>query len=189
MRNGRTYEAERLFRRAVSNAPDFVAALLDLGRTLKEQSRLEEAIDNFRQVIKLEPGNIQANHLLASALSLTAQTYESVEAYQRVLELKPTHASAMLGLGHTLKTVGRQEEAIEAYRDCIRQKPHNGEIYWSLANLKTYRLSDDDISEMQTMVAGKDGAEEVTEQSRINFLFALAKAFEDRGDFEQAWKY
>jgi tetratricopeptide (TPR) repeat protein len=189
MRNGRTYEAERLFRRAVSNAPDFVAALLDLGLTLKEQNRLEEAIDRFRQVIKLEPNNVQANHKLASTLSLTAQTYESVEAYQRVLEIKPTHAGAMLGLGHTLKTVGRQEEAIEAYRDCIRHKPQNGEIYWSLANLKTYQLSDDDIDEMQSMVAGKDGAEEVSEQSRINFLFALAKAFEDRGNFEQAWKY
>ncbi len=189
MRNGRIYEAERLFRRAVANAPDFVAALLDLGLTLKSQNRLEESIDRFRQVIKLEPNNIQATHLLASTLTLTAQTYESVETYQRVLELKPKHAGAMLGLGHTLKTVGRQEEAIEAYRECIRHRPHNGEIYWSLANLKTYRLSDDDIHEMKAMVAGNGETEEVTEQSRINFLFALAKAFEDRGDFEQAWNY
>jgi tetratricopeptide (TPR) repeat protein len=189
MSNGRIYEAERLLRRAVSNAPDFVAALLDLGRILKEQNRLEEAIDCFRQVIKLEPGNSQANYQLASALTLTAQTYESIEAYQRVLELRPTHAGAMLGLGHVLKTVGRQEEAIEAYRNCIRHKPHNGETYWSLANLKTYRLSDEDIRQMESMVAGKGEPEEVTEQSRINFLFALAKAFEDRGNFEQAWKY
>jgi len=187
--NGRIYEAERLFRRAVSNAPDFVAALLDLGRTLKEQNRLEEAIERFRQVIKLEPGNIQAHHILASSLAITAQTYEAVEAYRRVLELKPNHAGAMLGLGHVLKTVGKQEEAIEAYRDCIVHKPHNGEIYWSLANLKTYRLSDDDIRDMKSMVAGEDGNDEVSEQSRINFLFALAKAYEDRGDFEQAWKY
>jgi tetratricopeptide (TPR) repeat protein len=189
MSNGRIYEAERLLRRAVSNAPDFVAALLDLGRILKEQNRLEEAIDCFRQVIKLEPGNSQANYQLASALTLTAQTYESIEAYQRVLELRPTHAGAMLGLGHVLKTVGRQEEAIEAYRNCIRHKPHNGETYWSLANLKTYRLSDEDIRQMESMVAGKGEPEEVTEQSRINFLFALAKAFEDRGNFEQAWEY
>ena len=189
MSNGRIYEAERLLRRAVSNAPDFVAALLDLGRTLKEQNRLEEAIGCFRQVITLEPDNFQANYQLASALTLTAQTYESIEAYQRVLELRPTHAGAMLGLGHVLKTVGRQEEAIEAYRNCIRHKPQSGETYWSMANLKTYRLSDDDIREMESMVAGKSESEEVTEQSRINFLFALAKAFEDRGNFEQAWKY
>ena len=65
----------------------------------------------------------------------------------------------MLGLGHVLKTVGRQEEAIEAYRNCIRHKPQNGETYWSLANLKTYRLTDEDIHEMESWVARRRRAE------------------------------
>ena len=33
------------------------------------------------------------------------------------------------------------------------------------------------------------GSEELGDTSRVNFLFALAKAFEDRGDFERAWDY
>lgn len=186
----RIYEAERLFRRAISNAPDFVMAQLDLGRALKEQDRLEEAIEQFRKVIQLEPSNIPAHYLMASALSLTAKTYESVEVYQRVLELQPKHAGAMLGLGHVLKTVGRQEEAIKAYRDCIRHLPHNGETWWSLANLKTYRLTDEDIQQLESMATGRDDpASEINEQSMINILFALAKAYEDRGQFEQAWDY
>ena len=190
MQNGRIYEAERLFRRAVSNAPDFVLAQLDLGRALKEQNRLEEAIDRFRQVIALEPNNVPAHYLLASTLTLAALTYESVEAYQRVLELRPNHAGAMLGLGHVLKTVGRQTEAIEAYRNCIRHRPQNGETWWSMANLKTYRLSDEDIHQMESMVCdGDDPDQEITEQSRINILFALAKAFEDRGNYDRAWAY
>jgi tetratricopeptide (TPR) repeat protein len=190
MQTGRIYYAERLFRRAVSNAPDFVAAQIDLGHALKKQSRLEEAIDQFRQAIRLEPDNIQAHHLLGSTLSLAAQTHEAVDAYQKVLELAPKHAGAMLGLGHVLKTVGRQEEAIEAYRDCIRHKPHNGEIYWSLANLKTYQLTDEDIRGMEAMASGEaERAAEVSEESRINFLFALAKAREDRGEFERAWEH
>jgi tetratricopeptide (TPR) repeat protein len=190
MQTGRIYQAERLFRRAVANAPDFVQAQIDLGTALKKQSRLEEAIDQFRQAIRQEPENVLAHYLLGSTLSLAAQTYQAVESYQRVLELAPKHTGAMLGLGHVLKTVGRQEEAIEAYRNCIRLKPHNGEIYWSLANLKTYRLTDQDIREMEFMVS--DGGEpdvEVNEESRVNFLFALAKAYEDRGEFGRAWEY
>lgn len=188
LQTGRIYEAERLFRRAVSNAPDFVMAQLDLGRTLKDQDRLEEAIEQFRKVIALEPNNVPAHHLMASTLSLAAQTYEAVKAYQRVLELRPNHAGAMLGLGHVLKTVGRQTEAIEAYRDCIQQRPQNGETWWSLANLKTYRLSDEDIQQMESALLNVDDPEkEITEQSRINILFALAKAFEDRGEYDRAW--
>ena len=187
LETGRIYQAERLFRRAIANAPDFVLAQIDLGFALKKQSRLEEAIEQFRQAIRLEPDNIQAHHMLGSTLSMSALTYEAVEAYQKVLELAPNHTGAMLGLGHVLKTVGRQEEAIEAYRNCIRLKPQNGEIYWSLANLKTYRLSDEDIREMQSRVGEAD--EKVSEESRVNFLFALAKAYEDRGEFDRAWEY
>ena len=66
----------------------------------------------------------------------------------------------MLGLGHVLKTVGRQDEAIKAYRDCIQHVPQAGETWWSLANLKTYRFSDEDIEQMQSLVSGGDEAEE-----------------------------
>ena len=178
-------KAERFLRRAVSNAPDFVGAIVDLGQALKDQNRFEEAIASFRRVIELEPANVKAHFLLGSTLSPSALTYEAIEAYQRTLELRPQHVGAHLGLGHVLKTVGRQEEAVEAYRECIRLRPDNGATYWSLANLKTFRLSSDEIQEMQTQLQSGD----LDKESEVNFLFALAKATEDRGDFERAWQY
>ena len=188
---GRMREAENLLRRALAQAPDFIEARLDLGRLFKDQHRLEEAITEFENTIELDPGNYQGHYLLASVLAPAARTYDSIAAYRKVLELRPDHAGAWLGLGHTLKTAGQQEEAIAAYRECIRLKPSNGEIFWSLANLKTYKLSDADIEEIEAQVSadpGKDNRPEGLEtQSRVNFLFALAKALEDRGDFERAW--
>ena len=103
-----------------------------------------------------------------------------------MLELHPRHAGAWLGLGHTLKTIGRQQEAIEAYRQCIRVRPDNGETYWSLANLKTYQLTAADKGAMESAL---ERADELTDQSAVNFLFALAKAHEDAGDFDAAWGY
>lgn len=181
----RNADAEKLFRRAVNLAPDFVGAINDLGRVLKEQDFLEEAIDCFRRVIRLQPENPQAHFLLAGALAPAAMTHEAIDAYRRVLDLSPTHAGARLGLGHVLKTVGRQDDAVREYRESIRIKPDSGESFWSLANLKTYRLSDADIADIERQLA----ADELTTQSRVNFLFALAKALEDRGDFEAAWQH
>jgi len=185
---GRIHQAENLFRRAVAYAPDYVEAHLDLGRALKEQQRLQDAIVSFERAIELEPASVQANFLLASVLAPAARTHDAIEAYRNVLRIRPRHAGAWLGLGHTLKTVGRQNEAIEAYRECIRQKPANGETYWSLANLKTYQLTDEDIAAMESQVARHDLDEDFDIQSRVNFLFALAKAYEDRGDFNRAWQ-
>ena len=185
VRDGRIDEAETQFRKAIDIAPDFVGALMDLGRSLKDQSQFEEAIECFKRAMRLEPTNFQAPFLLASTLSPAALTYEALEAYERVLELRPNHPGAKLGLAHVLKTVGRQAEAVAAYRECIDLKPNNGETYWSMANLKTYRLSDEDIKTMESKV----DLDEVDAESRVNFLFALAKAHEDRGNYERAWPY
>jgi tetratricopeptide (TPR) repeat protein len=181
---GRITEAGRLLERAIAVAPDFTAAIIDLGRILKEQDRYEEAIGCFDRALALEPDNAQAHYLRGSTLAPAALTHEAIEAFQTCLRLRPQHAGALLGLGHALKAVGRQREAIESYRQCLPLKPDNGETWWSLANLKTYRLSDADIAEMKARLDG-----DLTPQSEVNFLFALAKAHEDREDYEEAWHY
>jgi tetratricopeptide (TPR) repeat protein len=185
MSAGRSADAERLFRRTLTLAPDFAGALTDLGRVLKEQNRFDEAIESLRRVIELEPENAQAHFQLAGALAPAALTYRAIESFEKALQLKPRFPGATLGLGHALKTVGRQEEAIAAYRECIRLRPDSGESYWSLANLKTYQLTEGDIVAMEKALEKED----LTNQSRVNFLYALGKAHEDRNDFEGAWEY
>lgn len=178
-------DAEKLFRRAIELAPDFSGALMDLARLLREQNRFDEALECCGRVVDLEPRNAQAHFQLAATLAPAGLTYRAIDSYRRALELQPKFAGAHLGLGHVLKTVGRQDEAIAAYRECIRLKPDNGESYWSLANLKLYRLGDEAIAAMATSLKRDD----LTNQSRVNFLYAMAKAFEDRGAFSRAWEY
>ena len=179
-------EAEPLLRKAIASAPDFYLAVLDLGGILHEQHRYAEAIQCFERAVELEPNSSRSHFMLASTRAPAGQTYKALDSYRRVLELKPQHAGAWLGLGHTLKTVGHQSEAIDAYRESITSRPNNGESYWSLANLKTYTLSKDDIRAMESAL---EDCESLTDQSAVNFLFALAKVNEDNGRFDQAWNY
>ena len=180
-KSGRGDDAEVLLERAVEIAPDFVQALLDLGQLRKEEDRYGEALDCFNHVLALEPTHPQAHFLRAGTLARASFTHEAVDAYRRCLELRPTHLGARLGLGHVLKAVGDYEGSVASYDACIRQAPDFGETYWSLANLKTYRFDDATIAEMEKRTASGNV------QSDVNFLFALAKAYEDRGDYERAW--
>ena len=182
---GNLDEGERLLRRAVAAAPDFVNAIMDLGGALQEQNRTREALECFQQAAKLEPKNHRAHFHLAQTLAPAMFSHEAIECYEKVLALRPRHAGAHLGMGHALKTIGKTEEAIESYRKAIESRPTKGEVYWSLANLKTYRLTDEDIEEMERQVETDD----LPDDSHVNFLFALAKAYEDAGDFDRAWDY
>ena len=178
-------EAENLLRQALAGAPDHVPAMFELGRVLKELERPEEAIEVYQTLISLQPENPRAHYRLAGVLAPAALTEQSAAAYRRCLALDPEHAGAWLGLGHMLKTLGQQSEGIAAYKRCLEIEPEFGEAWFSLANLKTYRFEDAEIEEMQRRLE----SETVREPSKVNFLFALAKAHEDRRDYDRAWQY
>jgi tetratricopeptide (TPR) repeat protein len=178
-------DAETLLLRAIDIAPDFLLALLDLGRLRKDQDRYGEALECFDRVIALEPNQPQAHFHRAATLARASFTDEAIAAYRRCLAIRPTHTGALLGLGHVLKAIGDYDAAVASYRACIREAPNFGETYWSLANLKTYRFDDAMVAEMEE----RADAQGDNVQSKVNFLFALGKAFEDRGDYERAWNY
>ena len=178
-------EAENLLRQALAGAPDHVPAMFELGRVLKELERPDEAIEVYKTLIALQPDNARAHYRLAGVLAPAAMTEQSAAAYRRCLELDPEHAGAWLGLGHMLKTLGKQQEGIDAYRRCLELEPEFGEAWFSIANLKTYRFEEAEIARMQQRLE----SDTVRDTSRVNFLFALAKAHEDRGDYATAWRY
>jgi tetratricopeptide (TPR) repeat protein len=90
-----------------------------------------------------------------------------------------------MSYGHALKTVGRQDEGIVAYRKSIALLPSLGESYWSLANLKTFRFSPDEIAAMRTQLARSD----ISEEDRFHLDFALGKALEDAGAYAQSFEH
>ena len=90
-----------------------------------------------------------------------------------------------LSIAHALKTLGRQQEAIEAYRAAAAARPDFGDAYWSLANLKTYRFTDDEIARMRAAEA----APTTRLVDRYHLCFALGKALEDRGEYDESLRY
>jgi len=75
---------------------------------------------------------------------------DASDLYKELTEQFPGHAKLWMSYGHMLKTVGDQDGSISAYRRAIAAEPTLGEVYWSLANLKTYRFSDEDMAPLCT---------------------------------------
>jgi tetratricopeptide (TPR) repeat protein len=176
--------AEGLLRKIAKSAPEQSAAYHDLGRFLVNRSRLPEATNLFRKAIEINPSNY-SNHLaLGNTLSILGLTVEALAAFEKCLELEPREPSALLGRGHLLRIQGRRDEATASYKKCADLQPEFGAAFWCLASLKDHRFSDEDVSEMQRRI--ETGG--LNAESEINFRFALARAYENLGDFEAAWR-
>ncbi len=182
---GRGAEAERSARRAVQLAPDFSRAWNDLGAVMSELDRAEEAVEAFTQALKLKPGDAVAHARLANALFVFGDLARAELHYTTALALDPQEPASHLGLGHVLKTIGRFEDAVTSYKACLAARARSGQAWWSLANLKTHRFSDEDEAAMHMLLADKA----VTGVARVNVAYALGKAREDAKDYDRAFAH
>lgn len=178
-------DAEAWLRRALRIVSDFLGAWLTLGALLIDFNKEGEASKVYRKAASLAPDDARAWSGLGSAFARTGDTERSAECYAKAVTLQPQSANLHMSLAHSLKTLGRQDSAINAYRRAIKARPEFGEVYWRLANLKVFRFTSEDLDTMRAQVEQGD----LSANEEVHFRFALGKAFEDQGDYDQAWHY
>ena len=178
-------DAEALLRRATTLAPGYTAAWVMLAMVLHESDRYAESIECYLTATRLEPDDAVAWAGLGNGYAHLGDVEQSTIAFERSLALNPQAANVQMGYGHILKARGDQQAALQAYRAAIATRPDFGEVYWSMANLKVFRFDAAEIAAMERQLERDD----LPESADIHFRFALAKACEDGGDYDRAWKY
>ena len=178
-------DAEVLLEKSVALAPDYSQSWMDLGKARQEQDKIDAALEALQHAIRLEPLKPNAYAASGTASAMSGRHVEAIEYYSKALEMDAKHGGALSGMGHVLKTIGQQDEAIASYRECIRHNPGHGEAYWSLANLKTFRFTKDDITAMEAQLED----DRLLAEPRANFQFALGTAYEATKDFDGAFEY
>jgi tetratricopeptide (TPR) repeat protein len=183
-RLGRYQDAGHLLERCLELAPGFTAARHNYALVLYRQNRPAEAIAEVGKLLAEDPANPGYLSLRAAALAQIGEYAAAIEGYESVLERYPVQPKAWMSLGHAYKTVGRTPDSIGAYRRSLSLLPSLGEVWWSLANLKTFRFGDEDVAAMRGQLKRTDlGAED-----RLHLEFALGKALEDAGLYAESFE-
>ena len=183
--NKRFRDAEIMLREVVKNAPDYVRAWVDLANVQRELNQFEDAVDSAREVLKLAPETAESYMVYASAIGQAGGHEEAIEAYEKALEIAPDRAGALSSIAHHQKTIGQQDAAIDSYRRAIEVKPDHAEAYWSLANLKTFRFTDDEVAAMEALLETDD----LPEEARAQVHNALGLEMEGRRDYDRAFHH
>jgi len=184
-RLGRYPDSERLLRRCLELAPGFLAARQNLAMVLLRQQRAAEALEVGREMVGRDPGNPASRNLMAAVLSHLGEYDESIRLYEGVLQQYPRQPKVWMSYGHGLKTAGRTAAAIEAYRHATSIAPQLGEVWWSLANLKTFRFESADLENMQRQL----GRDDIAHEDRFHLHFALGKALEDARQYAASFEH
>ncbi len=182
-------EAESVLKLALGRDPDYHEARLDYSMALLRQQKHLQARQEAERLLRHDPDNRAYLKQYCAACIGLGDHEPVIDLYQTLLADRsapgPEVADLRLWRANALKINGRQKDAIEDYRAALAARPDYGVAWFSLANLKTYRFTDDEIVRMRTAEAQHD----IHEMDRIYLCFALGKALEDRGDYAASWRY
>jgi tetratricopeptide (TPR) repeat protein len=115
-----TAQAERAYRRAIVEAPDYVDPYLNLGVILCDAGRCEEAVELYRQAIARRADEPLLHFNMAIALEDAQRIEEALVCYERCMRLSPEFADAHYNAARLHERLGHATKAIRHYSEYRR---------------------------------------------------------------------
>jgi tetratricopeptide (TPR) repeat protein len=177
-------QAKTFLIRALEIAPGFDDARFKLAQVFRAAGNSDQALATLKVLTDRDPDHLDALKARERIFAETGEYRQALDIHARLIRLEPDKPGPLLRQGNALRTLGQTDEAVRSYRDAIAIDPHCAEVWWSLANLKSYRFDNDEIARMQTLVG-----ETPHPTDRMYFHFALGKAFEDRREYASSFEH
>ena len=178
-------DAEFLLEKALEYEPHNNFARNDYMEVLYRKQKYKESLKQAELLKQNEPNNLKFQIAYANQLVAVGKYKQALKIYDAVIKVLPDDPELNLVHGHALKTMGNVDKAILAYRRSYKSRNDYGDSFWSLANLKTYKFTEDEVK----LMIDKEKAATTLQVDKIHLNFALGKHFEDIKNFDKSFQY
>jgi tetratricopeptide (TPR) repeat protein len=192
-------EAETLLEGVLERAADYHAARLDYAMVLLQQQKHLQARHQAEKLLEHDPENREYLKQFGAACIGLGDYEPLIDLYERLLGEAREPGQPQLGQvlserevadlwlwrAAALKITGRTTEAVRDYRASLAALPEQGVAWFGLANLKTFRFTEDDIVCMRAV----ESLSGIQDMDRVYLSFALGKALEDQGKYASSWAH
>ena len=120
---GNNEEAYRYLLKAAEAKPSIAIFQQELGITLVDLKRFQEALGPLSRAEKLGQEDPRLEHYLGTALANVGRFKEAAESYQKALKMKPDLAPTRLSLAFAYLNLGERDNAKREFRTFCQQSP------------------------------------------------------------------
>ncbi len=178
-------DAEFLLESCVELEPNNQAARTQYLNLLIRLGKFRKAKEQIDFLTDKQPNNL-ANIVSHGVVMVgLGEIEQGISLFKKALSIKEELPGVQVELGHALKSKGEFNEAVKSYKKAFKIQPGYGDAYWSLANTKTYRFTDSEIKDIRTLISNNI----LPEDDIAHLCFAIAKALEDRKEYDEAFTY
>ncbi|HEY3781157.1 MAG TPA: sulfotransferase [Fimbriimonadaceae bacterium] len=182
--SGREHEAIELFEIAVNLLPN-ASNLLALGQVLLGCHEFERAEACARQCLVLNPQST-AGHLLLCGILIQQEKLEEANVILQMAISMDKDGKHALQIAERQKQLGHIEEASQSLRRAIDLDPGQISAYHELVYNRKITTADLPLLESMQKLAGKKN---LSPTEHISLEYALGKACENLGRFEQSMRH
>jgi len=179
-------EAIRQLTQATLINPHSPQNQFNLGNALVKAGNLVAATKAFDSAICLQPEFVDALQNYADALRELGRADEALALLKRAVALRPDDAELQIALGSVLQETGEIEESKLALAMALRHDPLAVGAYYHMALAEKVGAQDSLLPRMEALGSARGS---LPGKSRAMLDFALAKAYDDVGRFEDAFAH
>jgi len=174
--------AEKCFNRVLAIDNKYTPAMTNLAYIKQQKGNYIEAHQWLQKSLRLNPGSVETNHQLGIVNNLL-NNFEQAEFYfKQALIINPNHNASRLNLAVLLKNKGEIDSAITHLHHSLSINPLQPQVYWLLANLKSYQF-DQSEKDMVGLLLSK-----VTDhKDKEALLFTQAKILESENKYSESF--
>jgi tetratricopeptide (TPR) repeat protein len=181
----RLTEAAASCREALQLTPADASAHLALAKILRRMRDLPGAIDACRRSVELAQDVADGHRLLGKLLWEAGRPDAARDSLELAIELCPEDVGTAELLGYVWAELGSIDRADSVYRSALQRAPESAVIRYAAARLKTFESPDDtDLQALEKLASGESG---IDVPRRDALFFALAKAYDDLGEWDRAF--
>jgi tetratricopeptide (TPR) repeat protein len=178
-------EALASFRRAITLKPNFAEAHMNLAGALRSIGQLDAAAAGYQRVLELNPQFAPAHAELATVLRLQRRSAESEHHARRALGLDPKSTAPLAVLAELRADAGQFAQAEQWYRRIISMDENALDSWAALARLRRMTAADGEwLAAAERLLAAPWPA-----RRELPLRYAIAKYFDDLGDFDRAFAH
>jgi Tfp pilus assembly protein PilF len=122
-KSGDLERARTAFEQSLTLDSTNVKTLLNLGRVLLEQNKVDEAAERIGTAVQLDTGSAEVRRMMARVQSLRGQSDSAIGSYRVALSIDPSDSWSMNNLGLVLIEQGRYEEALPPLARAVELRP------------------------------------------------------------------
>lgn len=185
-RTGVFDDAEFLLETVMELAPDHIEAEIQLAHVLLRRQRFHKAHKRVKAIYeRSQTPSAQVQALYASVCFGVGENDEAVKTYQEMIRVSPNDPQLRVSLAHIYNATGESPKAVDLFKQAYGLKPDFGDAFWSLANTKSYRFTEEELAAMTDRVS----APSTPQIDKTQMHFALGKAYEDGKDYDTAFSH